>query len=903
MILSTRPVAAPGDSTGGPAARHRPRSATPLQAVKLTPPRSPATMVPRPRLAEALNAGTDRPVTLVSAGAGTGKSLAVAGWCAAADGRVPYAWLTLDPADNDPAVFWDDVRAALEGTGPLPVRTGHPDDRHGAGVAEPGAVRAAVSLLRRSVVLVLDDLHTVTDPDVLSEAGWLLEHPPAGLRLVLLARSDPGLPVHRLRVRDELTEIGAPELAFSAEEADDLFARHGVVLSTAQRDALLARTEGWVTGLQLAALALDPDDVDAGVAAFAGEQLPVVEYLVHEVLDHQPPELRDVLLRTSVVPTVTGALADTLTGRDDGRQLLERLARANSLIVPVGPARQWFRCHTLLREVLMRQLLLEDPALVPELHRRAARWFARHGAVLDAVRQAVHADDLELLGDSLVRIAVPELTSPNAEALAAAVRPMSARAQTEPTWQTLLCTIVCHYHDHDYDALASAVATARRLVPDQPGTAPSEIRTVLALWQVACSRMRGRHADVARRAASVLSGLRDRPDGRSSDAHHRLVARGNLGGSQLWLGRTHAAAENLATAAAQASQLGVELPQLNALAQLAVANAEDGALRLAAVRAGVAIRIAQRRDWLPEPQLVAAHLALALSALERGELAEVSGHLARALAAERGRFDPAAGIALRVAGIRLLVRQGDPRLALEELDRLDTDRATLPALLRDWISATGAEGLLATGNAAAVRDRLSRQENPTGRERVRLALAHLALGQSDEARQVVRPLRDAPDTRVVDVEARLVTVLVADRLRQDSSAMEALERALSLAEREGIIGPFHLVGDRIVELLRRRQRLASSPSLFVARILSTTPPDDHRVPTGAPPVQGLTDRELTVLRYLATMRSNDEIGDELHITVNTVKAHLKTLYRKLDVTSRREAVHRARDLDILRPIR
>src|SRR5215208_2639372 len=367
-----------------------------LLATKLHVPRPRPGLVSRPRLLERLHAGMQHEVVLVCTPAGFGKTTLLADW---AQGRQqPVAWLSLDVGDNDPARFWRHVAAALDGVVPgVAERVG--GLLQGPQSASFEAVVAALvnqlAGVADQVVLMLDDYHLVQAPQVQQSFGFLLEHLPACLRLVLASRADPPLGLARLRAGGQLTELRAAELRFTVEEAAQLLrAAVGPGLPEAAVAALGDRTEGWVAGLQLAALSLrGQDDIGAFVAGFSGSHRFVLDYLAEEVLDRQPEHVRDFLLETSLLERLSGPLCDAVTGRADSQQLLEQAERANLFLVPLDEVRGWWCYHHLFADLLRARLAAEQPERVPELHRAAAAWSEQHGLVDDAIRHALAAGD------------------------------------------------------------------------------------------------------------------------------------------------------------------------------------------------------------------------------------------------------------------------------------------------------------------------------------------------------------------------------------------------------------------------------------------------------------------------------------------------------------------------------
>jgi LuxR family transcriptional regulator, maltose regulon positive regulatory protein len=338
------------------------------------------------------------PLTLVCAPAGFGKTALLADW--ARRGRRPVGWLSLDEADNDPARFWRHVVAALEGVRPGVAERVAPLLGPPAPSSFEGLVTALINELAAQpdeVVVVLDDYHLVEAQPVHVSLGFLLEHLPPGLQLVVASRADPPLPLARLRAGGQLAELRAADLRFTPEEAAELLrgaVGTGVSLPDTAVAALAARTEGWAAGLQLAALSLrGRDDPDEFVAAFSGSHRYVLDYLTEEVLDRQPEQVRAFLLETSVLERLCGPLCQAVTGRADSQRLLERVERANLFMVPLDEVRGWWRYHQLFADLLRARLRQERPERVPQLHRVAAAWYEQHGLADDAVRHALAAGD------------------------------------------------------------------------------------------------------------------------------------------------------------------------------------------------------------------------------------------------------------------------------------------------------------------------------------------------------------------------------------------------------------------------------------------------------------------------------------------------------------------------------
>ncbi len=356
----------------------------PILATKLYIPLPRPKLVPRPRLTERLNEGLQRKLTLVSAPAGFGKTTLVSEWLAGC--ALQAAWLSLDEGDNDPTRFMIYFVAALQmiapniGEGVLAVlQSPQPAPTE----MMLTALLNEISVIPGNFALVLDDYHVIDSKPIDAALTFLLEHLPSRMHLVITTREDPQLPLARLRVRDQLTDLRAADLRFSPGEAAAFLNQGmGLNLSAEDVDALEARTEGWIAGLQLAALSMrGRDDMAQFVRAFAGDNHYIVDYLVEEVLRRQPQKVRSFLLQTAILDRLNGPLCDAVTGQEGGSERLEALERGNFFVVPLDDKRHWFRYHRLFAEVLSAHLLAEQPDLVSTLHQRASAWYEQNGSV------------------------------------------------------------------------------------------------------------------------------------------------------------------------------------------------------------------------------------------------------------------------------------------------------------------------------------------------------------------------------------------------------------------------------------------------------------------------------------------------------------------------------------------
>jgi LuxR family transcriptional regulator, maltose regulon positive regulatory protein len=871
-----------------------------LLAAKLARPQLPPGYVVRPRVSGLLEAGSDTSLTVVSAGPGWGKTLATAAWASRV--RQPLAWVSLDDGDGEPRLFWSYVLAALRNTGAVPTDNPLADLVPGPVIDAETTRRIVYGLSRlpAPVVLVLDDLHEIGTSPTLDGIETLIRHRIDQLRLVLITRRDPTLPLHRLRLNGDLTEVRAADLAFTATEAAALFTNHGLDVTAVPMERLLERTEGWAAGLRLAALALRRDASGNALAEFASDERATADYLADEVLAGQPAELRTFLLHTCVVDRLTGDLADALTGDEGGARRLDRLTHANAFVVALGTDGHWYRYHPMLREMLQHQLSMNEPDLVATLQRRAALWFTAHGSPVEAMRHAAAAGDWLLLGRILVTRAAPRLVSAEREALASVLAHLPD-ADGYTGAEVHLCAAARLLSIRQFAAVAPHVSLAWEALPGlEPDLRPAAT-VLLNLLEFTLARIKGDADAMVSRTAQALDLLRGAAASVPAADEYTAIALGGHGTGLLWSGALREAERSLREGLAAVEETGVETARVNMLGHLGLAAALAGRLREAHVLASAGVDLASLRGWNGVEQVSAAYLTRAFVCMQWNRLDEADQELQRGFAAQPTWADRLPLTALRIAQVRLHTVRGQLARAHEEAARIRADVAgwSPSDLLLRWIGIAEAEIDLATGQPARVLDRMAipmEETSPGDEERVCLARALLDTGQPERAEELVAPARDLDGGAAI--AAWLITALAADHRREDHRRNSAITKALELAEPEGWQRPFVTVHpDRLARLLDRVVRLSPEPSSFARALLGELGRRGFGTDEQLP--EPLTDRELTVLEYLPTMLSNAEIAEQMYVSVNTVKAHLKSLYRKLDVSSRRQAVRRARELNLL----
>ena len=851
-------------------------------------------VVARPRLLAALSAGLQGPVTLLAAAAGWGKTLLVGSWIAdGADGR-SVAWVSLGPGDDDARTFWSTLASALiPVAGPAAADALRRLPGDGAG---PGDVARALEAADRPLVLVLDNLHEVTDPAVHAGLLRLVERPVPTLSLVVATRRDPPWPLARLRLAGLVTEVRAADLAFRTAEAAVLFDQLGVRLRTDQLDDMVGRTEGWAAGVRLGALHLHGvDDVGAAVAAFSGDDHSVSGYLLEEILDRRPPELVAFLEDVSVVDLVCVDLADALTGGTDGAAVLAELAASHLFVQALGRPGRWYQLHRLILDLLRARPMARRRRR--DLHRRAAMWFGAQGMTLDALRSAVRGElwplAAELVSGHVVALPLRGAARELERLLADVPRPVLLERPELAT------------------ALAGARVAQARHVEVERLIADAGDR-IGDLPERRAERLRVHHAVILGGRARVLGDLPA-----ALAAYRRVpldpatlvglgvadadivpfVVRSNLGTAELWTGDLAAAETHLREAAERPGD-ALALPHVNASGHLALLYGERGDLTTTEEIATATVAAATGAGWARAPQTAAAYLALARLAFDRGDPLAVDPWLGRLADLEELTPEPHVRVAGALLRSACLEAAGDRGRALAELrsirSRLGEWVPPRP-LAQRWALAEAA--LLArVGDAAAARALADRAGPPGPGAALALARLHLHLGDPAAGGTVLRQVADQhPRARTgVGVVGALIAVTAGD----DERALVLVEDALLAAAPFGLRRPF-LAEPDLVDLLERRVERGSAAGEFALDVLGRLTGAADGVVTARALVDPLTERERTALRYLASALSNSEIARELYVSVNTVKTHQRAVYRKLGAAGRRDAVRRARALDLL----
>ena len=889
--------------------------ARPVIATKLYVPKSRPGLVTRPRLRERLRRGAESRLTLVSAPAGFGKTTLLAEWLEGMAGEDHcVAWLSLDPQDSEPATFWTYVVAALQAAVPdigstaLEVLDSSP-------VPTELVLTTLLNELAgapHGVWLVLDDYHLVGS-EVGEGMAFLLEHLPPNVHVVISTRADPDLPLSRWRVRGELVEIRAADLRFTPDEAA-AYLNTGTGLDLAAEDVavLEERTEGWIAALQLAALSLQGrEDVRGFVAQFAGDDRYVVDYLVEEVLQHQPGPVREFLLLSAVLDRLTGPLCDAVAGREDGTDTLMALERANLFLVPLDDRREWYRYHHLFADVLRARLLAERPDLVPQLHQRASRWYQAHDLTEDAIRHALAASDFDRSA-YLMELAVPAIRRHRREAV------LLGWLKALPDDVVRRNPVLSVFHGSmlmaagDLDGVEPRLQDAERALTALPdASAPrwaetDELRTLpatIAVYRAALAQARGDVTATAQHARQALDLAGP------TDHLARGGAAGLLGLAAWAQGDVSTGLETFTQAVASLHAAGNVVDELSGTVVLADMWLTAGRPSQARRLYQRALQVAEARGAAVARATAALHVGLSELDREVGDLESATGHLERAAALGEGPSMTETRYRWYVARSQVAVSEDHVEEALTLLDTAERfyrpgffpDVRPIAAMrARVWISQgdlARAAGWARERGVSATDDAryLSEFDHLTFlRLLIALHRAHQDAGALDQAAGLVDRLLDDAETsgRAGSLlEIRMLQALAHDAQGHRPQALACLAQAFAQApEPGGYVRLFLDEGPPMVALLRDTQQrgvVVGDEARRVAPLVADRLADP------------LSDREVQVLRLLDTELSGPQIARELFISHNTLRTHTKHIFTKLDVTTRRAAVRRARERGLL----
>jgi len=845
-------------------------------------------------------------VTIISAPAGSGKTSLLRTWVDRPGRPRRLAFVPVRRDQQDGQQFWlallDAVRRAIGTAGRTEPATATPDFN---GQAMVDRVLVELAGGDDDIVVVIDDLHELTAPEALAQLTSLLTRLPPHVRAVLATRRDLRLQLHRLRLAGELAEIRAADLRFTERETRELLDAAGITLSEAAAALLHQRTEGWAAGLRLAALALaDHPHPEGFVAEFSGSDRTVAEYLIAEMLERQPDDIQQLLLRTSLVDQVNGELADVLTGRTGSERILLELEDANAFVVSLDPERTWFRYHHLFADLLRLELRRTWPEEVPTLHQRAGAWLLGQGRAAEAIRHTQAAGDWPGAARLLADHAFSLMLDGQTQTLQALLRAFPPGAD-QPGLALVHATVdvVQGRLDETAAHLAVAEAYARTVPPDRL----PRLHVAIALVKLSLARRRGHLAGVLEQAgflAAPLTAQSEEDIALGNDL--RAAALMNLGIVEAWSLGVPDGERHLLEGALLARKIGRPYLEVSCLAELGFAS-KFRSFATVRSRCQEAVALAERHGWGMEPMISPALVTLASTMIWTGEFDEGERWLHRTERALQSDDGPPMRLLLHIVTGMLHAGRGHHHEALDEFGAALRMQSwlgphTLVSQVIGWTMATQAR-LGMPDKARAALATLSDEQAGSGE--VHNARAVIALAEGDP-RAALDALHDVLDRSVpvigdiTVIEARLLDALAHRQLGDQRAANRSVEHALALAEPDGLVLPFAMTGtEPLLEALPRHETAHAALLIAILDVTHGSSPTVHGKPGASAPTEVLSPSELRVLRYLPTNLSRPEIAGELSVSVNTVNTHLRSIYAKLQARSRSSAVRRARELRLL----
>ena len=904
---------------------------TSILATKLYTPPPRSKIVRRSRLIEQLNSGLHRRLTLISAPAGFGKTTLVSEW--AADCGRPTAWLSIDEGDGDITRFLTYLISALQTI------------KSEIGIEALQGIRASQSPLLESIlislineisaiptecILILDDYHLIDTSAIDNALMFFLEHLPPQLHVVITTREDPNLSLARFRVRDQLTEIRVADLRFTPAEAAE-FLNQVMDLSLSAEDvtALDNRTEGWIAGLQLAALSMrGQEDVHGFIQAFTGDHRYIVDYLIEEVLRRQPEDIQNFLLKTSILERLNGSLCDAVTAQTGSKTKLEQLQRGNLFLIPLDDKRDWYRYHHLFADVLRMHLTAEAPDSIPALHKRASEWFEKNNLTADAIRHALVGEHFERAAELIEKAISPMRQSRQEATLLGWLKALPEEMfQNHPVLNVNYAGILMQ--NGQFDGVESRLRDVEQWLATPEGSRRppvyvdeedfQRLPSSVHMYRAAIALAQGDTVNSMKHARKVLELARE------DDDFPRGAASSLLGLASWTSGDLETAYRMFTEGMSHLQKVGFISDVIGGSVTLADIRITQGSLREAMSIYERGLQLATKQGTSVLRGAADMHVGMSDLYCEHNDLDTAEQHLLKSK--ELGELNglPKNPYRWRVAMARIQGAQGDLDGALDLLDEAEplyvgdfapNVRPIQALKARVWIK----QGELEKALAWARTQKLSIEEEPGYLREfeqitfVRILLSQYQSDHSDNllnnATEFLDRLLNAADEggRMNSVIEILILQALAHQLQEDiPSALSSLERALKLAETEGYVRIFIDEGTAM-EALLRKAATSKTISDYVAKLLSAFEAErkgiGEEIPISAAPVSGsmieaLSQRELDILRLFKTELSGPEIAQELVIALSTVRTHTKSIYNKLNVNSRRGAVKRAIELGLI----
>jgi LuxR family maltose regulon positive regulatory protein len=864
-------------------------------------------LIRRGELLASLDRASEAKVTLISGPAGSGKTSLLRAW-ADGPGR-PYrlAVVQLQRNQQDSQQFWLSVLGAIRqasgtsgGTGQLAAT---PDFNQGA-VAD--RVHSELAQHRDRTFLIIDDLHELTSPEALTQLTALLEKLPEQVHAILTTRHDLPLRLHKLRLAGELTEIRAADLRFTRSETREFLKASDIALSESRAEELHQRTEGWAAGLRLAVISLaSSPDPERFVAEFSGSSRTVAEYLLVEMLESQPAEVQQLLLRTSLLERVNGELADVLTGSHGSERILLGLEEANAFVVSLDPARTWFRYHHLFADLLRLELRRRLPQQLPVLHRLAAAWFTEHGAIVDAVRHTQAAGDWADAARLLADHSFGMTLDGQAQTIQALLRAFPPGAVADGPDLPLAHATSELARGH-LDEAAAHLSVAETSITSTPPDRRHRLEVAIAALKLSLARKRGHLAGVVEQVRFLAAPITAQSDEEIAlDADLRAVALMNLGTVEAWSLGNQDSQRHLQEGAELARRIGRPYLEVSCLAELAFASKIEPFAHTQR-RCLEAIALADQHGWGAEPVISPALVNLAGVFIWTGQFDEGDRWVRRTARALETDTGPSIRLLLHLCTGLLLSGRGRQREALAEFraaeelqERLEGSHALMRQLTGFRLATQARLGQLSEAKASLA----TLDADLAGSGEIGNARAVISLAEGDPAaalaavRDVLNGVAPAVGYMAV-IDANLLAALAHRELGGKRAAEAAVERALALAEADRLILPFAMTASReLLETMPRHETAHAALLTDIVEVMRGSSPGSESARASS--VEQLSPSELRVLRYLPTNLSRPEIASELSVSVNTINTHIRNIYAKLQAQDRSSAVRRAREMRLL----
>jgi LuxR family maltose regulon positive regulatory protein len=870
----------------------------------------------REDLLQLLDRAVTKRVTVISAPPGSGKTSLLRAWADGSTNSRRVAFVSVDRDEQVGERLWSNVLDAIRG----PARSIDREPQRAA-----NAVLDADQVLDRvvsefaehvePVVLIIDDLHELRSPDALAQLEHLLAILPSSARVVLSSRRDPPIRLHQLRLANEIAEIRAGDLRFTERETRELLAASEISLSDAGVAALYQHTEGWAAGLRLAVISLGGHpDPERFVAEFSGTDRAIGEYLMAEMLERQPGEVQSMLLRTSLVDRLNGELADLLAGRSGSEQMLLELEEANAFVVSLDAQRTWFRYHQLLADFLRLELRRTLADEVPDLHRRAAQWFADRGEFVEAVRHTLAAGDWHDAAQLVADHSFRWVLDGQAGTIDAVLQAFPEGASSDHP-DLALAHAAAELNQGRLEEATAQLALAESYIQSAPPVRRRRLAVAIASLRLAIARRSGQFSEVIEQVNLLDASIADESsEPIATGSELRGVALLNLGIVETWSGRLADAERHLSEGAALAQTIGRPYLEVACRAHqgfpsklVSVATARE--------RAHQAVALAEHHGLDDRPILAPALGTVGAMAIWMGEFDEGERWLRRAWEIAAPHVDPAAAVLLYVATGMLHAGRGQHRSALEafaaaaQAQSLLTGVHALAPRITGWLAATQArlgmrdEALATLSEFSAAPGRIGAiYDGQMGAISNARAVICLAEGDPATALDALGGVLDiAPPAVPVFtlVETHLLAGTAHLSLGDRKAAAVAAEAALSVAEPDRLMFPFAMAESaELLEALPRHETAHGALLADIVDLLRGAPaPSVDRERLSQP--EELSPSELRVLRYLPTNLTRPEIAGELYVSINTVNTHMRNIYSKLGARDRSSAVQQARALRLL----